>query len=92
MHAQQIDTYVCFCVVLFPMLQLNDWVVCKLFYKEGAGCTNTESMQGEEDMQPQMVPAAHLASDYSERDLCVEDYLVCDVGFAQEKDAANCTI
>jgi hypothetical protein len=141
---------------LFPMLQLNDWVVCKLFYKQRPTCTNAksktdenaisvavgqerpmhgksekdknaisvgqkrprrsrkskkdknaipvavgqedgpgeaagESMQGEEDMQ-QMVPAAHQASDYSEQDLCVEDYLVCDVAFAQQNDAANCTI
>ena len=134
------------------MLQLNDWVVCKLFYKERPGYTNTESkadenatsvgqerpihgksekhkdavsvgqkrprrsrkskkdknaipvavgqedgpgeaagesMQGEEDMQPQMVPAVHQASDYSEQDLCVEEYLVCDVAFAQQNNAAS---
>ena len=132
------------------MLQLNDWVVCKLFYKERPGYTNTESkadenatsvgqerpihgksedknaisvgqkrprrrkskkdksaipvavgqedgpgeaagesMQGEEDMQPKMVPAAHQASDYSEQDLCVEEYLVCDVAFAQQNNAAS---
>ena len=118
--------------VLSSMLQLNVWVVCKLFYKERPGCTNTESkadenatsvgqerpihgkrkkdknailvavgqedgpgeaagesMQGEEDMQPQMVPAVHQASDYSEQELCVEEYLVCDVAFAQQNNAAS---
>lgn len=112
----------CVCVVLSSsMLQLNEWVVCKLSYKERARYTNTkskedknsiipvaagledepageagESVQGEEeDMQPKMVPAAaHQASDYSEQDLCVEDYHVCecDVAFAQQNDAANCTV
>ncbi|XP_066384541.1 NAC domain-containing protein 62-like [Miscanthus floridulus] len=57
--------------------------------EDGPGEAAGESMQGEEDMQPQMVPAAHQASDCSEQDLCVEEYLVCDVTFAQQNDAAS---
>ena len=87
----------------FPFsLQLNDWVVCKLFYKErvisarkkknqsGEDGKNVDQAGGEQGTQ--MVSTDGQTHGDFEQDLCVVDYPGYDDAFAEQTNDANCNI
>ncbi|KAF8748267.1 hypothetical protein HU200_013012 [Digitaria exilis] len=80
-------------------MRLNDWVVCKLFYRERAVAAGQEEGQlgeaaendsragGDEGMQ--MVPSDDQTPRDSEQQLRVEDYLVDFEASVQQNQTAN---